>query len=104
MHLIYNFLIILLLLLLLVVIMFNINDGIIMVEMTFNIFVCITKGVNSFHICLDNDPDHVKWRDEEVYQILKRCKELKALLMVHAENGTFIEEVREEDSSFVFVW
>lgn len=52
--------------------------------------------MNSFHICLDNDPDHVKWRDEEVYQILKRCKELKALLMVHAENGTFIEEVRED--------
>lgn len=74
----------------------------------FNLHVCLTwwsekvsqemevlvkdKGVNSFHICLDNDPDHVKWRDEEVYQILKRCKELKALLMVHAENGTFIEE------------
>lgn len=31
--------------------------------------------------------------DEEVYESLKRCKELGCLAMVHAENGNIISAV-----------
>jgi len=38
--------------------------------------------------------------DDELYASFKRCRELGALAMVHAENGHLIAEVCEQNSTF----
>lgn len=50
-------------------------------------------GVNSFHVFMANVGEQKSLSDSDIYQILKRCKQLGALLTVHAENGCLIEEV-----------
>lgn len=50
-------------------------------------------GVNSFHVFMANVGEQRSLPDSDIYQILRRCKQLGVLLMVHAENGCLIEEV-----------
>ncbi|ESO12354.1 hypothetical protein HELRODRAFT_105292 [Helobdella robusta] len=54
------------------------------------------KGVNSFHISLAGDAGHIAWNERELYEVLKKCKQLKVLLLVHAENGAIIKEKLKE--------
>lgn len=49
-------------------------------------------GVNSFKFFLAYK-DLYMINDEEMYHCLEACKELGAVAMVHAENGTIIKEV-----------
>lgn len=49
-------------------------------------------GVNSFKFFLAYK-DLYMIDDEEMYHVLETCKELGAVAMVHAENGTLIKEV-----------
>lgn len=50
-------------------------------------------GVNSFKFFLAYK-DLYMIDDQEMYHVLETCKELGAVAMVHAENGTIIKEVR----------
>jgi dihydropyrimidinase len=50
------------------------------------------KGLNSFHVSLSNGSDHIAWQDRDLYQLMRRCKDIRALLLVHAENGSLIDE------------
>lgn len=52
------------------------------------------KGVNSFH--LDMAKPGGGWLDKDLMQILRRCKELRVMLMVHAENAVLVEEKLSE--------
>lgn len=49
-------------------------------------------GINSFKFFLAYK-DMFMINDEEMYHCLETCKELGAIAMVHAENGTLIKEV-----------
>lgn len=53
---------------------------------------CCT-GVNSFHVFMADVGDQKSLPEADIYQVLRRCKQLGALLTVHAENGCLIEEV-----------
>lgn len=55
--------------------------------------LCKMYGVNSFKIFLAYK-DLYMINDEEMYHVFETCKELGAIAMVHAENGTLIKEVR----------
>lgn len=55
--------------------------------------LCKMYGVNSFKFFLAYK-DLYMINDQEMYQVLETCKELGAVAMVHAENGTIIKEVR----------
>lgn len=54
------------------------------------------NGVNSFHVFMANVGEQRSLPDSDIYQILRRCKQLGVLLMVHAENGCLIEEKTKE--------
>ena len=47
----------------------------------------LCKGINSFYTMMASKDD------SDLYNTFKRCKQLGALAMVHAENGALIEEV-----------
>ncbi|KAH9518716.1 hypothetical protein Btru_006069 [Bulinus truncatus] len=51
--------------------------------------LCSEKGVNSFKVFMAYK-DVFMLDDDEIYNCFKRCKDLKALPMVHAENGHLI--------------
>uniref|UniRef100_A0A2C9K001 dihydropyrimidinase n=1 Tax=Biomphalaria glabrata TaxID=6526 RepID=A0A2C9K001_BIOGL len=51
--------------------------------------LCSEKGVNSYKVFMAYK-DVFMLDDDEIYHCFKRCKELKALPMVHAENGHLI--------------
>lgn len=53
--------------------------------------LCKMYGVNSFKFFLAYK-DLYMINDQEMYQVLETCKELGAVAMVHAENGTIIKE------------
>jgi dihydropyrimidinase len=49
------------------------------------------KGVNSFK-CFMAYKDSLMIKDEDLIKVFKKCKELGAIPMVHAENGDLIQE------------
>ncbi|XKL65820.1 hypothetical protein PGB90_009240 [Kerria lacca] len=53
--------------------------------------LCKMYGINSFKFFLAYK-DMFMINDEEMYHCLETCKELGAIAMVHAENGTLIKE------------
>jgi len=53
------------------------------------------KGVNSFQVYMAY-PDSFMLRDDELFQIFTKCRELGAIAMVHAENGSLIKELEKE--------
>lgn len=57
-----------------------------------------TVGINSFHVFMANIGDQRAFPESVMYQVLKRCRQLGALLTVHAENGCLIEEVIQLDN------
>ena len=58
------------------------------------------SGINSFKIFMAYK-DVLMLRDDEMYQVFKRCKELGALAQVHAENGDLIEAVSQRTVLFL---
>ena len=52
----------------------------------------VFAGINSFKMFLAYK-DVFMLDDSELYSSFRRCKELGALAMVHAENGHLIEKV-----------
>ena len=66
--------------------------------MYFDYFVSpCTSGINSFKMFLAYK-DVFMLNDQELYQAMKKCKDIGALAQVHAENGDLIAEVCEECS------
>ncbi|CAG2238676.1 DPYS [Mytilus edulis] len=57
--------------------------------------LCKEKGINSFKMFLAYK-DVFMLEDNELYEVFKRCRELGALGMVHAENGHLIAEKSSE--------
>ena len=55
------------------------------------LFLCIS-GVNSFKMFLAYK-DVFMLDDSQLYAAFRKCKELGALAMVHAENGHLIDQV-----------
>lgn len=53
------------------------------------------KGINSFK-CFMAYKDVLMLRDDELYKIFKRCRELGAIAQVHAEMGEIIDEKVKE--------
>jgi dihydroorotase-like cyclic amidohydrolase len=43
-------------------------------------------------------PDSYMLHDDELFQVLSKCRELGAIAMVHAENGSVINELEKEVS------
>ncbi|CAF1636140.1 unnamed protein product, partial [Adineta ricciae] len=56
------------------------------------------KGVNSFKVFMAY-PGTFMLADDEIYQVFKKCRELGAIAMVHAENGSVIKELEKEMST-----
>ena len=56
-------------------------------------------GVNSFKVFMAYK-DVLMLEDAEMYQCFKRCRELGAIAMVHAENGHLIAEVQNYMSCY----
>lgn len=52
--------------------------------------LCSEKGINSFKVFMAYK-DIMMLEDPEIYKCFRKCKELKALPMVHAENGHLID-------------
>ena len=52
-------------------------------------------GVNSFQVFMAY-PDTYMLRDDELYKVFAKCRELGAVAMVHAENGLVIQELEKE--------
>ncbi|UJR28248.1 hypothetical protein I4U23_009498 [Adineta vaga] len=55
------------------------------------------KGVNSFKVFMAY-PGTFMLQDDEIYQVFDKCRELGAIAMVHAENGSVIKELEKEMS------
>ncbi|KAA3677551.1 dihydropyrimidinase [Paragonimus westermani] len=53
------------------------------------------KGINSFKVFFAY-ADSLMLEDDEAFCVFKRCKELGALAMVHAENGKLIKILQDE--------
>ncbi|KAF7231809.1 hypothetical protein EG68_07161 [Paragonimus skrjabini miyazakii] len=53
------------------------------------------KGINSFKVFFAY-ADSLMLEDDEAFDVFKRCKELGALAMVHAENGKLIKILQDE--------
>ena len=53
------------------------------------------KGVNSFK-CFMAYKDAFMIKDEDLIKLFKRCKELGAIALVHAENGDLIDECQKK--------
>ena len=49
-------------------------------------------GVNSFHAFMASR-DKGTLSDADLYKMFRKCKQLNAIPMVHAENGCLIDEV-----------
>lgn len=52
------------------------------------------RGVNSFKMFMAYKGLYML-RDDELYAVFSRCKEVGAIAQVHAENGDLIAEVRK---------
>lgn len=50
------------------------------------------SGVNSFHVFMAYK-DQYMLKDVELHRVFKLCKQLGAIVTVHAENGSLIAEV-----------
>ncbi|XP_064651168.1 dihydropyrimidinase-like [Lineus longissimus] len=57
--------------------------------------LCKEEGVNCFKVMMGFKESHML-RDDEMYQVFKKCKELGALPMVYAENGDLVHIKAEE--------
>ncbi|CAF0875595.1 unnamed protein product [Adineta steineri] len=55
------------------------------------------KGVNSFKVFMAY-PGTFMLADDDIYQVFAKCRELGAIAMVHAENGSIIKELEKEMS------
>ena len=55
-------------------------------------FISLFPGINSFKMFLAYK-DVFMLDDSQLYASFRKCKELGALAMVHAENGHLIEQV-----------
>lgn len=53
------------------------------------------RGVNSFK-CFMAYKDALMIRDEDMIKVFKKCKELGAIAMVHAENGDVVHECQQK--------
>lgn len=53
------------------------------------------KGVNSFKAFMSYK-DNLQLKDEDLIKVFKKCKELGALAMVHAENGDLVDECQKK--------
>lgn len=53
------------------------------------------KGVNSFHAYMSNK-DQCMLKDADLYRFFRQCKQLNVVPLVHAENGSLIEEKAKE--------
>lgn len=53
--------------------------------------LCKEKGINSFKAFMAYK-DSLMIKDEDLIKMMKKCKELGAIAMVHAENGDLIDE------------
>uniref|UniRef100_A0A0B6ZM00 dihydropyrimidinase n=1 Tax=Arion vulgaris TaxID=1028688 RepID=A0A0B6ZM00_9EUPU len=53
------------------------------------------KGINSFKVFMAYK-DSLMLEDPEIYSCFQRCKDLKALPMIHAENGHLIDIISRE--------
>jgi len=51
----------------------------------------VKRGVSSFKLYTAYKGTFFYQNDERMLQIFQRCKELGAVIMVHAENGELIE-------------
>ena len=56
------------------------------------VFFYLAAGVNSFHAFMGGSTN-AALQDSDLYKMFRKCKELNAIPMVHAENGSLIEEV-----------
>jgi dihydroorotase-like cyclic amidohydrolase len=54
-------------------------------------------GVNSFKIFMAYSGTFML-QDDEIFQVFTKCRELGAIVMVHAENGSVIKELEKEMS------
>lgn len=50
------------------------------------------EGVSTFHVDMAHK-DLYMLSDDDLYSVFKRCRELGALALVHAENGNIIASV-----------
>ena len=57
------------------------------------------RGVNSFKMFMAYK-DVFMLRDEELYEVYKRVRDLGCLAMMHAENGDVIMHVRSLNAKF----
>ena len=55
------------------------------------------SGVHSFHVSMAY-PDTCMLHDDELFQVFTKCRELGAIALVHAENGSLIKELEKEMS------
>lgn len=53
------------------------------------------KGVNSFKAYMAYK-DNLMLRDDDLIKVFKKCKEIGALAMVHAENGDLVDELQKK--------
>jgi dihydropyrimidinase len=64
------------------------------------IFICnfdYYLGVNSFKVFMAYS-GVLMLQDDEIFQVFAKCRELGAIAMVHAENGSVIKELEKEMS------
>lgn len=61
--------------------------------------LCKEKGINSFKSFMAYK-DSLMIRDEDLIKVFKKCKELGAIPMVHAENGDLIDECQKKSKTW----
>jgi len=54
------------------------------------------KGCNSFKAYMAYKEDGIMISDEDLIKLMKKCKELGAITMVHAENGDLVSECQKK--------
>jgi dihydropyrimidinase len=60
-------------------------------------FYFIVLGINSFKVFMAYKGVFML-QDDEIFQVFAKCRELGAIAMVHAENGSVITELEKEMS------